>query len=278
MEIREILAAHNFRYDKSLGQNFITDTNLLKAIVSDAGITSGDTVVEIGAGAGTLTKELAKAAKEVIAFEVDENLRPVLGEVLGGLSNVRVEFGDVLKMSDRQFREIVPQSFKVVANLPYYITTPLIMRFVESGLPYIGLTLTVQKEVAERLAAVSGTPEYGAITASINLTNQTKLLRHISKNMFYPVPKVDSALIGITMAGNRYGADDVAFVRKVIKLAFMWRRKTLANNLHSALALPKEKAEEILTELGFEKTVRGERLSAEDFCRLAKMCREQKTL
>lgn len=162
-ELKEILKEKSFRFNKNLGQNFLTDTNLLRAIVSDSGLEEGETVVEIGTGAGTLTRALAEKAGKVISFEVDENLKPVLEETLSGLDNVEVIFGDVLKMSDKEIAAITGGEFRVVANIPYYITTGLIMRFVESGLPVKSITVMIQKEVAERLVAKENTGDYGAI-------------------------------------------------------------------------------------------------------------------
>ena len=169
MEILDILKKYSFVFKKSLGQNFLTDSQLLDAIARDAGVEKTDTVVEIGAGAGTLTRALAARAARVVAFDIDEALVPVLRESLTGVENAEVVFRDVLKCSDEELLGIIGGRFKVVANIPYYITTPLVMRFAESSLPVDSVTVTVQKEVAERLVAEAGTPEYGAISATIAL-------------------------------------------------------------------------------------------------------------
>lgn len=269
MEIKEILIAQNFRYNKALGQNFITDTNLLKAIVADAGVTKDDTVVEIGTGAGTLTRALAEAAKRVVSFEVDNNLKAILDKTMDGINNVDVIFADVLKMSDEDIKSIVSGSFKVVANLPYYITTQLLMRFVESDLPVVDLTLMMQKEVADRLCARAGTAEYGAVTVAVNAVGDGEIVRSINKNMFYPVPKVDSALYRLKIDKNKYDIKDEKLFKKTVKAAFLWRRKTLANNLQSAFSIPKSQAEKILAELGFDPMIRGEKLSVTDFIALS---------
>lgn len=269
MDIKTVLMTHNFRYNKALGQNFITDGNLLDAIVKDAGVTNEDVVVEIGAGAGTLTRALSKVAKRVVTFEVDENLRPILAVTLSDCENVEVVFGDVLKMSDSVLKEHISGPFIVVANLPYYITTQLLMRFVESSLPVVSMTLMMQKEVAERLVAKAGTPEYGAVTVAVEAVGYGSILREIKRTMFYPVPKVDSALYHLKIDRNKLKIADEKLFKKTVKAAFLWRRKTLANNLQSAFSIPKAEAEKILVELGYDPMIRGEKLSAEEFVRLS---------
>jgi 16S rRNA (adenine1518-N6/adenine1519-N6)-dimethyltransferase len=269
MEIKEILLANNFRYNKALGQNFISDKNLLEAIVLDAKVEKGDTVVEIGTGAGSLTRALSKACKKVFTFEVDRNLKPVLDQTLIGLDNVEVIFADILKLSDKDIKSIIGVPFKVVANLPYYITTPLIMRFFESSLDVMSLTLMMQKEVALRLVSKENTPSYGAITAVIALEADTFITRNIPRQLFFPQPKIDSALVHIEIKGDKYNCGDIKFVKKVIKSAFMWRRKTLANNLISSFSVTKEDSENLLKSQNFSPTVRGEKLSPQEFCLLA---------
>lgn len=269
MEIREILKQNEFHYNKALGQNFITDKNLLNAIVTDSGAESDDVIVEIGAGAGTLTGALAERTKKVYAFEVDERLRPVLATTLSSFGNVSLNFADVLKMKDEDFRQIVNEPFKLVANLPYYVTTPLIMRFLESDLPVKSMTVTIQKEVAERLTAKAGTAEYGAITVAADYAGEAKITRLIGKEMFFPVPKVDSALLRLDIIKNKYKVTDEKLFKKVVKCAFLWRRKTLANNLQSMFSLPKADCEKILTSLGFSPMVRGEKLSTSEFIALS---------
>lgn len=274
MEIREILRDNNFKFNKALGQNFITDNNLLEAIVNDADITNEDVVVEIGAGAGTLTRALCAKAKFVYAFEVDGNLENILNTVLKGLDNVKIIFADVLKMSDEDFESLVPTPFKVVANLPYYITTPLIMRFLESELQVRELTLMMQKEVADRLVSPPGKPEYGAITAAVDAAGNAVATRTISRNMFYPMPKVDSALLRIVIDKNKYKIDNVKLFKKVVKSAFLWRRKTFANNLQSMFSLPKTDCDKIIEKAGFSPMVRGEVLGVPDFLRVCSLLSE----
>lgn len=267
MDIKELVG--DFRFKKSLGQNFITDVNLLNAVVSDAAVTEEDTVLEIGAGAGTLTRALAKKAKKVESFEVDEDLKSALDKVTKEYPNVSVHFADVLKLSDEEMRKKVPEPFKVVANLPYYVTTPMIMRFAESDLKISDMTLMMQKEVAERLTAKEGTAEYGAITVAINAIAAVKITRTIDRRIFYPVPNVDSALVKIDFDRNKYKFDDYKIFKKTVKAAFAMRRKTLANNLVSAFPVTKPEAQEIIEKAGFGVNVRGEVLSVDDFVRLS---------
>lgn len=276
MEIKEVLQRNKFQFKKALGQNFITDGNLLRAIISDAGITENDTVVEIGTGAGTLTAFLSKTAKRVITFEVDTDLEPILKETLSECKNVETVFADVLKISDDEFRKRVPEKFKVVANLPYYITTPMIMRFIESTLCVESMTLMMQKEVADRLIAKPDTANYGAITVAIEAVADASITRIIDRRMFYPVPNVDSALVKIDFVKNKYNFADFATFKKVARGAFTMRRKTLVNNLIAVFPLKKTECEEILENLGFSKTIRGEALSCYDFVNVANVLYKNK--
>lgn len=268
--IAELLKSTGFRFNKALGQNFIFDRNLLDAIVADSGVSAEDTVLEIGTGAGTLTARLAARACKVISFEVDRNLKPVLNVTLQGVENAEVVFRDILRMSDDEIRSLAGEgAFKVVANLPYYVTTPLIMRFVESTLPVTSLTVMVQKEVADRLRAACGTSEYAAVTVAVEMFGDVELTRTVDRHMFRPAPNVDSAVIRIDRVPDRMAGEDTAFVKRTVRAAFAMRRKTLANNLSSAFALPKDAATRIITECGFAPDVRGERLSLADFVSLS---------
>lgn len=274
MEIRDILKKYGFRFNKALGQNFLTDNALLDAIVADAGVTADDVVVEIGAGAGTLTARLAAVAREVVAFEVDEKLRPVLAEVLAPFDNVRIVFSDVLRMKPAAVASTIGAGhFKVVANLPYYITSDLVMYFLESGLPVDSVTVTVQREVADRFTARPNTPEYGAITLGIGIWGDAKRTRCIDRSCFFPVPNVDSAVVRID-ATDRYDGKDKAFVKKLSRAGFAMRRKTLANNLVAALGISRERAEQAIVAVGHDPAVRGEVLGLTDYIALA---RELKT-
>ncbi|MBR4801136.1 MAG: ribosomal RNA small subunit methyltransferase A [Clostridia bacterium] len=269
INLKDIIKGTNFRFNKALGQNFISDKNLLDAIVADSGIVEGDTVVEIGTGGGTLTRSIAKVAKKVYSFEVDRNLEPVLALSLQGLDNVEVVFKDVLRMKDAQFEEIVSGEFKVVANLPYYITTPLVMRFLESNLKVKSLTVMVQKEVADRLTAQPDTPDYAAITLAVQMIGSAKITRNVSRNMFYPAPNVDSAVVRIDIDRTKLAGEDVVLLRKLARSAFMMRRKTLANNLSQAFGITKAEATEKIVAAGFAEMVRGEVLSLDDYVKLS---------
>lgn len=268
-ELSDILRASGFRFNKALGQNFIFDGNLLDAIVSDAGVTAEDTVVEIGTGAGTLTARLAARAKKVFSFEVDERLRPVLDISLKGAENVEVVFRDVMKMKDDELMEMIGGEFKVVANLPYYITTPLIMRFAESTLPVSSLTVMVQKEVADRLTAEVGSADYAAVTLAVKVFGDAAVTRIVDRHMFRPAPNVDSAVVRIDRVPGRLDGADEKLVRKLVRAAFAMRRKTLVNNLAASFGIPKQQATDLVTAGGFPADVRGERLSLDDFIRLA---------
>ena len=268
-ELSDILRASGFRFNKALGQNFIFDGNLLDAIVADAGVTAEDTVVEIGTGAGTLTARLAARAKKVFSFEVDDRLRPVLDISLKGAENVEVVFRDVMKMKDDELREMIGGEFKVVANLPYYITTPLIMRFAESTLPVRSLTVMVQKEVADRLTAEVGSADYAAVTLAVKVFGAAAVTRIVDRHMFRPAPNVDSAVVRIDRVPGRLDGADEKLVRKLVRAAFSMRRKTLVNNLAASFGIPKQQATDLVTACGFPADVRGERLSLDDFIRLA---------
>lgn len=268
--IKDILRGEDFHFNKVLGQNFITDTNLLKAIVQDAGITHDDIVVEIGTGAGTLTRELSYVAKKVYSFEVDRNLERVLALSLQGLENVEVVFRDILKMKDDEVREIISAPFKVVANLPYYITTPLVLRFIESNLDVRSLTVMVQKEVADRFVAKSNTADYSAITLAIEIVGNAQITRGVSRNMFYPMPNVDSAVVRIDIDRDKLKGEDIPIIHKLARSAFAMRRKTLANNLSVAFGITKQDATERIERAGFAPLIRGEALSLDDFVMLSK--------
>ena len=201
-EIRTVLAKHGFFFKKKFGQNFLTDSNLLDAIVRDAGVDASTTVLEIGAGAGALTRALSRAAKKVLAYEIDASLRPVLAETLAGCENAEVAFGDFLR-ADLPALERELGSYRVVANLPYYVTTPVMMRFLEEATSCTGLTVMVQEEVALRFTAQPGTAEYGAVTAAIALRGEARIMRKVPRTMFTPRPNVDSAIVRVDFCPGR---------------------------------------------------------------------------
>lgn len=268
--IKDIIRGVDFHFNKALGQNFITDANLLDAIVADSGINGDDTVVEIGTGAGTLTRAIAKVAKKVYSFEVDRNLQPVLALSLQGVDNAEVIFRDVLKMKDDELKSVVGDSFKVVANLPYYITTPLAMRFIESSLDVKSVTIMVQKEVALRFVAKPNTADYSAITLAIEMAGNAQITRNVSRNMFFPSPNVDSAVVRIDIDRTKLDGENVALLHKLVRSSFAMRRKTLANNLSVAFQIDKQEACKLIEEAGFSPMVRGEALSLDDYKKLTK--------
>lgn len=268
--IKDIIRGVDFHFNKALGQNFITDANLLDAIVADSGINGDDTVVEIGTGAGTLTRAIAKVAKRVYSFEVDRNLQPVLALSLQGVDNAEVIFRDVLKMKDDELKSVVGDSFKVVANLPYYITTPLAMRFIESTLDVKSVTIMVQKEVALRFVAKPNTADYSAITLAIEMAGNAQITRNVSRNMFFPSPNVDSAVVRIDIDRTKLDGENAPLLHKLVRSSFAMRRKTLANNLSVAFQIDKQEAGKLIEEAGFSPMVRGEALSLDDYKKLTK--------
>ncbi len=268
--IKDIIRGVDFRFNKALGQNFITDANLLDAIVADSGINGDDTIVEIGTGAGTLTRAIAKVAKKVYSFEVDRNLQPVLALSLQGVDNAEVIFRDVLKMKDDELKSVVGDSFKVVANLPYYITTPLAMRFIESTLDVKSVTIMVQKEVALRFVAKPNTADYSAITLAIEMAGNAQITRNVSRNMFFPSPNVDSAVVRIDIDRTKLDGENAPLLHKLVRSSFAMRRKTLANNLSVAFQIDKQEAGKLIEEAGFSPMVRGEALSLDDYKKLTK--------
>ena len=263
-----ILRKHGFSFKKQFGQNFISDTNLLKNIVLSSGITKDDTVLEIGCGAGTLTREIAAVAKQVYAFEIDEKLKPVLSETLSGVENAEVIFRDFMRVDIKEFEKDL-QSFSVVANLPYYITSPLVMRFVEESEKVERLVIMVQDDVAKRFCAKENTPEYGAITAAIALKADAEIIKYVPRNMFYPVPNVDSAVVKLTFKENRIPVKDKKVYKDTVRAAFLSRRKTLENNLINSFNLSREQAKEIISKANIPEKARGETLSPERLATLS---------
>lgn len=266
-DVKTILSECGFGFKKQLGQNFITDKNLLAAIVAASGVGENDVVVEIGCGAGTLTRALSERVKRVISFEVDKSLQPVLERTLAGCKNTEVVFRDFLKVDLKEF-ESVTGGYFVVANLPYYVTTPLIMKIIEQSGKCLGLSVMVQKEVAERLCASAGTPEYGAITAMVALRAECEIVKRVPRTLFYPRPNVDSAVVKFTFRDS-LKVSDKAMYKKVVHAAFLSRRKTLENNLVTAFGFTREVAQEALSACGIDLKARGETLSPERFAALA---------
>ena len=267
-KIRDVLKKHGFTFKKSLGQNFITDENLLDAIAEAAEIGKEDTAVEIGCGAGTLTRALSKKAGRVVAYEVDRDLQPVLAETLAGCENVEVVFRDFSKENLSALQKEIGE-YTVVANLPYYVTTPIVTRLLEEGVGVKGVCVMVQQEVAERFCAKENTPEYGAITAAIALRGKAKIVQRVGRNMFFPAPNVDSAVVKIDFIKNALPVKSKEMYRKTVRCAFLNRRKTLENNLMKSFSLPRETAAEILKKAGVEEKARGETLSPQRLAALS---------
>ncbi|MCD8294824.1 MAG: 16S rRNA (adenine(1518)-N(6)/adenine(1519)-N(6))-dimethyltransferase RsmA [Clostridia bacterium] len=267
-EIYALLKVHGFTFKKRLGQNFITDRSLLDSIVSLAGVTEEDTVLEIGCGAGTLTRALAAKARKVITYEVDRSLEPIIRVTLMPYTNVQVIYQDFLK-ADMAALEEGLDSYKVVANLPYYLTTPLICKVVEESQKCSSITVMVQNEMADRLCGAAGTAEYGAITANIALRATVEKMRFVPRTVFYPMPDVDSAVIRITMQDGRIPVKDKEMYKRAVRAAFLSRRKTYANNLMAVFNLSRETAEDLVQSVCGNAKARGETFSPEMFAAMA---------
>ena len=267
-DVKSILSESGFGFKKRLGQNFITDKNLLASIVEKSGADENSTVIEIGCGAGTLTRAIAERVKRVVGFEVDLSLKPVLQRTLAGIDNAEIIFKDFLK-ADMNELEKKYGEFCVIANLPYYVTTSLITKIMDEGKLCRSLTVMVQEEVALRLCAKENTPEYGAITAVIALRADAEIIKKVPRTMFTPRPNVDSAVVKLTVRDGRLPVTDAAFYKKTVHAAFAARRKTLVNNLVNAFSISRGQAEEVLTSCGIDLKARGETLSPEKFSALS---------
>ena len=274
-DLRTVLQRNGFSFKKQFGQNFISDTNLLRSIVQLAGINKESRVLEIGCGAGTLTRELAAAAERVVAYEIDPKLQPVLAETLAGIENAEVVFRDFLK-EDLAAVEAGLGRYTVVANLPYYITSAIVMKFVENAKSADALVIMVQDDVAKRFCAEAGTPEYGAITAAIARRADAKIVKYVPRQMFYPVPGVDSAVVRLTFREGRIPVKDARMYRDTVRAAFLSRRKTLENNLVNAFSLTREQAKEALARAGVAEKARGETLVPEQLAQLSDVLLEMK--
>lgn len=269
-EVRSALVSSGFSFKKKYGQNFLTDAELLDRIVVGAGVDGQDTVIEIGCGAGTLTRAIAARAKFVYGYEIDQSLKPVLARTLSGVENAEIIFKDFMRVRIDELEKTLPP-YKVVANLPYYITTPLIMTFVENSKKCQSLTVMVQEEVALRLCAKAGTADYGAITANVALRGECRILERVGRERFTPSPNVDSAAVRIDLCDCRLDVEDTETYKKVVRAAFSSRRKTLENNLMNGFSLPRESARAVISECGFAENIRGEALSPEQFAYLSRV-------
>lgn len=276
-DLRSVLVKHGFHFKKQFGQNFISDTNLLESIVTASGVTADTTVVEIGCGAGTLTRALAERAKKVYAFDIDTDLQPVLAETLAGLDNVEVIFRDFNKINLKEFEQEI-EPYLVVANLPYYITTPLVTKLLEESDKVQGLSIMVQEEVAERFCAKENTPEYGSITVAIALKGTAKIVKRVSRNLFYPRPNVDSAVVKIDFERGRVEVKDEKAFRQTVKCAFLNRRKTLENNLVNFFKITREQAKTAMQTAGIDEKARGETLPPQTFAKLSDVLLEMEII
>ncbi len=258
----QILKDNNFKFNKAYGQNFIFDKNFLKSIV-DGLVSSNDEVLEIGAGAGTLTAMLSSHAKKVVSYEIDKNLQPILSETLRSYDNCKVIFEDIMKVDIKDIEANFEGDYIMVANLPYYITTPIIFKFLENATKLKSMAIMVQYEVAQRLTAKAGTKEYGAITPAIDYRANAKIIKKVGRHMFTPVPNVNSAIVKIDFVKDKYNILDTHVLDETIKAVFGMRRKTISNNLKSHFGLSQEKIETICKNIGILPTTRGETLDTQ---------------
>ena len=272
----DLIKKYDFPVQKKYGQNFLTDSDVLESVVLAAGVTKEDTVLEIGPGMGSLTAYLLNAAKKVIAVEVDKMLIPILEEVLAGAENLVLINYDILKIDLESLlkKEAPGQKIKVAANLPYYITTSVVMELLENHSGIESITVMVQKEVAERMCTGPGSKAYGALSLAVQFYSKPEIVRSVSKNCFVPRPDVDSAVIRLDIyepEKRPVKTADPEKMFKVIRAAFNQRRKTLANALSNAadLSYTKEDVTKALKDMGLSESIRGEALSLFEFARLA---------
>ncbi|QHQ60353.1 16S rRNA (adenine(1518)-N(6)/adenine(1519)-N(6))-dimethyltransferase RsmA [Anaerocolumna sedimenticola] len=273
-ETIEILNKYHFIFQKKFGQNFLIDNHVLDKIIKAAGVTREDMVLEIGPGIGTLTQYLCESAREVIAVEIDKTLIPILDDTLSAYDNVTVINEDILKLD---INKLVQEKnngkpVKIVANLPYYITTPIIMGLFEAHVPVDNITVMVQKEVADRMQSGPGSKDYGALSLAVQYYADPYIAANVPPNCFMPRPNVGSAVIRLTLHGDKpVKVKDEKLMFKIIRASFNQRRKTLVNGLNNGteIDLPKETIAEAISELMVSPTIRGEALTLEQFARLS---------
>ena len=270
----EVLQKYHFNFQKKFGQNFLIDTHVLDKIIQSANITEDDMVLEIGPGIGTMTQYLAQAAGKVIAVEIDKNLIPILEDTLSGYDNVRVINEDVLKLDLKKLadEENNGKPVKVVANLPYYITTPIIMGLFENHIPATSITVMVQKEVAERMQAGPGGKDYGALSLAVQYYAEPYIVANVPPNCFMPRPNVGSAVIRLTRHTEpKIVVKDEKFMFKLIRASFNQRRKTLQNGINNSaeLSISKDAVVEALRKMGLSESIRGEALTLAQFAELS---------
>ncbi len=269
-----VIQKYNFMFQKKFGQNFLIDTHVVDKIIRSAGLTKDDMVLEIGPGIGSLTQHLAEHAGKVVAVEIDKNLIPILRETLVAYDNITIINEDILKVDINALAEEYNggKPIKVVANLPYYITTPIIMGLFESHVPIESITVMVQKEVADRMQVGPGTKDYGALSLAVQYYAKPEIVANVPPNCFIPRPTVGSAVIKLTrFKESPVDVNDEALMFKLIRASFNQRRKTLVNGLtnSSELSFSKEQITKAITSLGWQVTIRGESLTLEEFAKLS---------
>lgn len=266
---KKIVEKYGFSFKKNFGQNFLVDERVLGKIVSSAEISKDDVVIEVGPGIGTLTQALAKEAYKVVAVEIDTTLVPILGELLSDFDNIEIINEDILKVDVNAIAEKYPdKKIKMVANLPYYITTPIIMNVLENHIPVESITVMIQKEVAYRMKAQPSTKDYGSLSLAVQYYCEPYLVANVPQNCFMPRPNVDSAVIKLTVMDKpKVQVNNEKFMFEFIKAAFSQRRKTLVNCIFSSglLTLSKDEIGKMLNGLGYDERVRGESLTLEDY-------------
>ncbi|MDI0267562.1 16S rRNA (adenine(1518)-N(6)/adenine(1519)-N(6))-dimethyltransferase RsmA [Clostridioides difficile] len=269
---KEVVQKYNFKFSKSLGQNFLIDSNIIDKILVGARIKEGDNIIEVGPGIGTLTREMGKVAQKVVAIEIDRNLIPILKDTLSDLDNTEVVNKDILKVD---IQELIKEKLnggpvKLVANLPYYITTPIVMKFLEEDIPVTDIVVMVQKEVADRMNAMPSTKDYGALSIAVQYYCETEIVAKAPRHMFIPQPNVDSTVVGLHVrAEKKYDVHNEELFFKTVKASFGQRRKTLLNSLGGLGFLNKDEIREILKEANIDEKRRGETLSIEEFAVLS---------
>lgn len=274
MSIVDELNNEKFSFKKKYGQNFIFDTNLLRAIVSDAGVIDKDTVIEIGTGAGTLTECIAEKVKKVVTFEIDRELEGYLKNKFLN-TNVQICIGDIMKIKEEEIIKLIQNSnYHLIANLPYYITTPIIMKFLEMKNPPKSITIMVQKEVADRIVSNPKNGDYGAISVGIALYGDARITRIVNRNLFVPSPNVDSAVLKIVYKKRDLSDVEINKVKKIIRAGFANRRKTFINNI-STLGYNKTYIKNILINNGYNENIRAEELSVDDYIKISRILNDK---
>ena len=269
---KEVVNKHNFKFSKSLGQNFLIDDNVIDRILEGARLSETDRIIEVGPGIGTLTREMGKVAENVVAIEIDKTLIPILKETLADLDNVEVVNEDILKVDVQGLikEKLNGGPVKLVANLPYYITTPIVMKFLEEDIPVTDIVVMVQKEVADRMNAQPSTKDYGALSVAVQYYCDTEIVAKAPRHMFVPQPNVDSIVIGLHVRDEKkYVVDNEEIFFKTVKASFGQRRKTLLNSLGGLGFLSKDQIREALQAANIDEKRRGETLSIDEFANLS---------